>query len=373
MSDIFINYRRRDARGYALSLRDRLAARFGADQVFMDVSAIDGGELFEGVIASQLETARVQLVLIGPDWLTIGDSQGPRLARDGDLVRTEIARGLQRDIRVVPVVLPGAELPAKAELPADVQELVRRNAFRLHDDSWDADIARLIRSIEQALGVSVPDPGGLRWAVRAIRYGIRLVRFYLFVMATVVVLFGAYYAHQEGVQPWLIFLVTGTAWGLWTWLPFRRVGASGGRNALGLGLAVGGWVMAWSLVPQAPWMLQPAPIPRTLFAIGVALVGPIGTVVALRRLPDIPEAVRREFLWLPIIWGLTVGTLSVVGAFSDPGVWSPDDPWLELMFTFQGAFILVSVFIAILLKQWRLGRDVRSILRRWQRTIASWE
>ena len=43
MDGIFISYRRDDSAGYAGRLYDRLAAHFGAGQVFMDVAGIELG------------------------------------------------------------------------------------------------------------------------------------------------------------------------------------------------------------------------------------------------------------------------------------------------------------------------------------------
>jgi hypothetical protein len=49
MAGIFISYRRDDASGHAGRLFDRLAARFGRDRVFMDVTDIAPGEDFTRV------------------------------------------------------------------------------------------------------------------------------------------------------------------------------------------------------------------------------------------------------------------------------------------------------------------------------------
>lgn len=76
MSKLFISYRREDAAGYAISLHDRLADRFGADQLFMDIDSIEPGEDFVEVINAKVSACEVLLVLIGRDWLTCKDESG---------------------------------------------------------------------------------------------------------------------------------------------------------------------------------------------------------------------------------------------------------------------------------------------------------
>jgi len=64
MSKIFISYRREDTVGYAISLHDRFADRFGADQVFMDIDSIEPGEDFVEVINEKVGACEVLVVLM---------------------------------------------------------------------------------------------------------------------------------------------------------------------------------------------------------------------------------------------------------------------------------------------------------------------
>ena len=48
------------------------------------------------------------------------------------------------DVRVVPVLVGGASLPHAAELPEDLQALVGRQGFPLHDGSWRQDVDKLV-------------------------------------------------------------------------------------------------------------------------------------------------------------------------------------------------------------------------------------
>jgi hypothetical protein len=60
-----------------------------------------------------------------------------------DFVRHEIGAALRRDITVVPVLVGGARMPSRKELPADLAALSQRNAVEIRDDRFEDDVARL--------------------------------------------------------------------------------------------------------------------------------------------------------------------------------------------------------------------------------------
>jgi hypothetical protein len=118
---VFISYRRQESSGLAGRLYDRLAARFGDDQVFMDVDTIALGVDFAEVITQAVSTCQVLLAIIGPRWLDVTDENGRRRLDDArDLVRLEIAAALQRNIRVIPILVEDAAMPPRQELPDDL-------------------------------------------------------------------------------------------------------------------------------------------------------------------------------------------------------------------------------------------------------------
>lgn len=144
---VFISYRRDDAAGYAGRLEEALEQRTGRGSVFRDVLDIAPGEDFVAAIRARLAGAQAVLVLIGPRWPG-GEAPGPRrIDEPGDFVRLEVAMALASGVRVVPVLLPGAEMPAEADLPEPLKPLARRNALHLGDATWSADIARLAEAI----------------------------------------------------------------------------------------------------------------------------------------------------------------------------------------------------------------------------------
>jgi TPR repeat protein len=151
---LFINYRREDTRHAAGRLYDRLIQRFGDDQVFMDIDQIEPGEDFVEVINRKVGTCDIAIVAIGPHWLHATDESGKRrLDDEDDFVRMEIVAALQRNIRVIPVLVDGARMPGKHDLPEALAPLSRRNAIELSETRFHADVNRLIEAIEKSFAV----------------------------------------------------------------------------------------------------------------------------------------------------------------------------------------------------------------------------
>jgi hypothetical protein len=54
-------------------------------------------------------------------------------------------------VRVIPVLVQGAEMPQADELPDDLAALARRNAFELRDTRWRDDVRSLIAALEHVV------------------------------------------------------------------------------------------------------------------------------------------------------------------------------------------------------------------------------
>jgi hypothetical protein len=161
---IFLSYRRSDVGGHAGRLADALLQRLGAKSVFQDVIAIAPGQDFTVELDRALDDSDAVLAVIGPGWLTAESSQGaPRLFQADDYVRLELARALNRNVRVVPVLVGGAALPAATDLPEDLRGLVQRQAVVLHDETWHQDVDGLVQSLRGE--PAVPAGQNRRWVV----------------------------------------------------------------------------------------------------------------------------------------------------------------------------------------------------------------
>jgi hypothetical protein len=147
---IFISYRRQDTAAYAGRIYDRLSAKYGAHNVFMDIDRIEPGQDFVDAINHSVAEAGVLLVLIGREWIKMTDKSGvSRLDNPEDFVRLEILAGLEQKTVIIPVLLADAEMPSAKSLPAPLQSFARRNAIEISDSRFHSDVDRLIEAIEK--------------------------------------------------------------------------------------------------------------------------------------------------------------------------------------------------------------------------------
>jgi formylglycine-generating enzyme required for sulfatase activity len=158
-SGIFISYRREDAAAHAGRLSDKLREYFGKDEIFMDIDNIQPGEDFVEVIEQAVGACEILIAVIGRSWLSENDQNTGRLSNPNDFVRLEIATALNRNIRVIPVLVERATMPRPQDLPEDLSKLSRRNAIELSDIRWQRDVDQLIDAIveiRRKLGVVQP-------------------------------------------------------------------------------------------------------------------------------------------------------------------------------------------------------------------------
>src|SRR5207253_11096029 len=77
---IAISYRRADSAQIAGRIRDRLAARYGKDSIFIDIYDVPMGAEFPQHVKKVWSESAVLLALIGPNWLRQGGQFWPALA-----------------------------------------------------------------------------------------------------------------------------------------------------------------------------------------------------------------------------------------------------------------------------------------------------
>jgi len=166
---IFVSYRRDDS-AYATGwLTDRLAERYGAEQVFTDVDSIEIGDDFVRKITDAVASCDVLLAVIGQRWLTVNDDEGRRRLDDSqDYVRIEIEAALRRNVLVIPILVDGATMPRVTDLPGQptvpgaepdpksLAALPRREALSLNPNQFDWAVDRLLGKLDKVL----PRDGG---------------------------------------------------------------------------------------------------------------------------------------------------------------------------------------------------------------------
>lgn len=124
MTGVFISYRGADTGPTAGRIGDRLRDRFGSQSVFMDTDPITAGMDFAEYIDKTLKRCQVILAIIGPRWLD-------GLSSQSDRIRLELENALAGNIRVIPVLIDGTEMPIEDMLPKGMQKLARRQPTKL--------------------------------------------------------------------------------------------------------------------------------------------------------------------------------------------------------------------------------------------------
>jgi ketosteroid isomerase-like protein len=133
-------------------LYDRIAERFGEARVFKDLDSMEPGVDFEEVTRDTIGGCDAVVAVIGKDWLAPDADGTSRLHDPDDWVRLELASALSRkEVRVVPVLVAGAQMPSSAELPKDLKPLSRRQAVELTEAGWNSQVAQLLDSLKRAL------------------------------------------------------------------------------------------------------------------------------------------------------------------------------------------------------------------------------
>jgi len=300
---VFICYRRADAEAWAGRLFDRLAAEFGTDRVFLDVEAVRPGEDFVAAIGRALEAVDAVLAVIGPTWATARAADGrPSLENPQDYVRMELALALQREVRVIPVLVGGAVMPGAGALPPDLGQLTRLNALAVTHAHFGDDSDRLVEALRPRPPEATPAarrrwPGvrdslhqGGAWVSAGPRLG-RLVLAQLLAVLTVLGVTVALPYASFAVTMWayLVLAVNGVALGL---TGERRGGRSTARFGWTGGVAC---ALLWGLALVFPRSLGLTPLVESwAFEMGFRLfVLSFGAVTAFMGLRALVEIRRR--------------------------------------------------------------------------------
>jgi TIR domain len=146
---VFICYRREDSSHFARLIYDRLQKRLGPEKVFIDVDNISFGVDFAEDLSKSLSTCDVLVAIIGKGWLSATDKDNRRRIDDPrDFVRIEIEAALNREVRVIPVLIDGATAPEAEDLPDSLKRLTRRQGIEISHNRFESDVEHLIRALD---------------------------------------------------------------------------------------------------------------------------------------------------------------------------------------------------------------------------------
>ena len=196
---LFINYRRDDSRADAGRLYDRLQSRYPG-RVFRDVGSLEPGVEWHDAIEKVLGASDACIVIIGREWLTIADASGRRRLDDPrDTVRSEVATALGHGMRVFPVLVGGAKMPAEDDLPEDLKALARRNPLEISEQDWNEGFEKLANAIDKTLG----------WSPTKTKGGMNPIVAGAAAALVVLVALGAYFMLRNSASPQPVLKQTG--------------------------------------------------------------------------------------------------------------------------------------------------------------------
>lgn len=160
---IFISYRREDSADVCGRLYDWLTYRLPPEEVFKDIDSIPVGDDFVRVVGGSITQCAVMLLVIGPRWLVGAEGPSP-------YVRMEIELALRYQVKIIPVLVHGAQMPAAQTLAPSLRALVSLNAsaVRLLDPDFGTDMERLARTL--GVPTTVRPPGGSYWGITRPHY-----------------------------------------------------------------------------------------------------------------------------------------------------------------------------------------------------------
>jgi hypothetical protein len=100
-------------------------------------------------LAPELYLCRALVVVIGQAWM----ERRKELSNATDWVRGEIEAALRRDVLIVPVLVDGASMPQKSELPKSLEGLFAYKEVSIYPQHWKENVDALIDALATRLGL----------------------------------------------------------------------------------------------------------------------------------------------------------------------------------------------------------------------------
>ena len=137
---IFISYRREDSEDISGRIYDRLDKHFGDGSIFMDTSDLEPGEDFrKSIKASIINDCDILLAIVGKKW------------KASKWVRFEIETAQHQRLKIIPVTVHNATMPAEHDLPEPLKQLRSLNAFSIRSGSeFNQGMESLIEKLEDS-------------------------------------------------------------------------------------------------------------------------------------------------------------------------------------------------------------------------------
>ncbi len=151
----FLSYRREDEQASRLAVRLYGALNQKGHSVFFDLESQTLGCDFEQKLVRAIDSSDVCLVLIGPRWVPSFRERQSSV----DYVRRELLCGINRHrFPIVPILVDDTPLPTAQQIPAELAQLMKRDAFRFVSAEFRASLNSLLDSIP-SLAIGMDDEG----------------------------------------------------------------------------------------------------------------------------------------------------------------------------------------------------------------------
>jgi TIR domain len=137
---IYVSSRRDDSAAVAGRIADRLVARFGAENVFFDISILPAGHYAKKEVVG----SDVVFAVIGPRW---SDEIRDRY----DVIGAGLQDALSFGKPVIPILVNDASMPRPDDLPPKLRHFANRQAATVGLATFHADVDRLIQATESLL------------------------------------------------------------------------------------------------------------------------------------------------------------------------------------------------------------------------------
>ena len=141
--------RTRRATNQAPGICDGLDRRFGCRRVIKDDKSIPLGVDYRRYIEDVIPHCRAVVAIMGPGWLSgRSDSDARPLDDPQDLVRAELLAAFRSRIRVIPLLVGGAAMPAAESLPEPLRDLSYRQGLTIRSGTdFGRDMERLLAEL----------------------------------------------------------------------------------------------------------------------------------------------------------------------------------------------------------------------------------
>lgn len=160
LAKIFISYRHDDAPTAVAWITHTLSDHYGADNVFEYKDHAQPSKDFRRVIGSAIRKCDVMLAVVGKRWKLGRDDAALGIKGVDDWVRIEVETAIQLALPVVPVLVEGAGMPARGDVPESLSDFAFFTAVTVDtsNKNFHRDMQSLIAEINKLASEDQPAP-----------------------------------------------------------------------------------------------------------------------------------------------------------------------------------------------------------------------